>query len=392
MERFSFGVLVAAFLALWLEHVPPLRLLTLVILMTFCVALLTAAYRWRLCAGLCGVVAYLLSLSWQLDLHRQATAQVVAEHSTEVCGRVVSLPRQFVETSRFVLQLNDGCTGKVQTAAGHKVEVRWYAQDGQDLPAVKAGQTWRLPVKMKEVRGLANPGSPWREANALVDGIVAVATVRSGASAELLSDTPVLRQQLADLFAACCRQYAAYPLWLALTIGERPFSDELWQGVQHAGMAHLLSISGMHIALMFGLCLLTRPLLARLGLTEPWRRCVLWGFALTIAWSYAALAGFAIPTLRSVLTLSLLVLFKLSWRRVSGWQLSWLLTATLLLIWPFWLLSFSFWLSALALALLALLEWQQPLQPGWWSLLRRFVSFQLGFSLLLLPLGATTAD
>ncbi|TXH96395.1 MAG: DNA internalization-related competence protein ComEC/Rec2 [Rheinheimera sp.] len=387
MERFSFGVLAAALLTLWLEQLPPLRPLVLVCLLVLVVAPLLSAGLRRYHACLCGALAYLLCLSWQLQQHQQISTQVVAEHTTEVCGRVVSLPRQFVENSRFVLQFSDDCAEKPQVAAGRLLEVRWYAEAGQTLPMVKAGQHWRLPVKFKAVRGLANPGSPWREANALVDGIVAVATVQTAATAVLLADTSSLRQQLADHFAACCQHYAAYPLWLALTIGDRPFSDELWLGVQHAGMAHLLSISGMHIALLFGLCLLTKPLWAWLGLPEPWRSLALWTFALSVAWSYAALAGFAIPTLRAVLTLSLLVLLRLCWRRVSLWQLSWLLTALLLLIWPFWLFSFSFWLSALALALLALLEWQQPLRSGFWPLCRRFASFQLGFSLLLLPVS-----
>lgn len=377
MERFSFGVLAAAMLALWLEHLPPVIPLAIL----FGAALLC----WRHRAFLCGMLAYLLSLSLQLTWQQQLAVQVVAEHSTEVCGQVVSLPRQYVESSRFILQLSDDCAEKKQVAPGRLLEVRWYADAGALLPAIKAGQHWRLPVRLKPVRGLANPGSPWREANALVDGIVAVATVQS--AAVLLQDTPSLRQQLADQFALCCQHYAAYPLWLALTIGERPFPAELWQGVQHAGLAHLLSISGMHIALLFGLCLWLKPLLAQLGLTEPWRSLWLWGLALGAAWCYAALAGFAVPTQRAVLTLSAMVLLRLLWHRASLWQFSWLVSAGLLLLWPFLLLSFSFWLSAAALAVLALLEWQQPQQAGFRALVQRFISFQCGFSVLLLPVG-----
>ncbi|MDZ7870371.1 MAG: DNA internalization-related competence protein ComEC/Rec2 [Rheinheimera sp.] len=379
MERFSFGVLAAAMLALWLEHLPPVIPLAIL----FCAALLC----WRHTALYCGALAYLLSLSLQFAWQMQSVQQIVAEHSTEVCGQVVSLPRQYVESSRFILQLSDDCAEKPQIGAGGRLELRWYADAGATLPTIKAGQHWHLPVRIKAVRGLANPGSPWREANALVDGIVAVATVSSATGAQLLIDTHSVRQQLADQFARCCQQYAAYPLWLALTIGERPFSAELWQGVQHAGLAHLLSISGMHIALLFALCLMFKPLLAQFGFREPWRSVWLWGFALAAAWFYAALAGFAVPTLRAVLTLSVVVLLRFIWHRASIWQFSWLVSASLLLLWPFLLLSYSFWLSASALALLALLEWQHPQQAGIRALLWRFVLFQCGFSLLLLPVG-----
>ncbi len=379
MERFSFGVLAAAMLALWLEQLPPVIPLAIL----FCAALLC----WRHTAFYCGALAYLLSLSLQFAWQMQSVQQIVAEHSTEVCGQVVSLPRQFVESNRFILQLSDDCAEKKQIGAGGRLELRWYAASGEILPVIKAGQYWQLPVRIKPVRGLANPGSPWREANALVDAILAVATVSSATGAQLLQDSPSIRQQLADQFAGCCQQYAAYPLWLALTIGERPFSAELWQGVQHAGLAHLLSISGMHIALLFALCLMFKPLLAQLGLREPWRSLSLWSLALGAAWFYAALAGFAVPTLRAVLTLSVVVLLRLLWHRASIWQFSWLVSACLLLLWPFLLLSFSFWLSAAALAVLALLEWQHPQQSGVRALLWRFVLFQCGFSLLLLPVG-----
>lgn len=379
MERFSFGVVAATMLALWLAQLPPVVPLALL----FCCALLF----WRRTAFVCGMLAYLLSLSLQFFYVQQSVQQIVAEHSTEVCGQVVSLPRQFVESTRFVLQLSDECAKKPQAAAGARLDIRWYAQDGAPLPAVKAGQSWQLSVRIKPVRGLANPGSPWREANALVEGIVAQATVKAGTTALLLDDQRTLRQQLADRFTDCCQHFAAYPLWLALTIGERPFSAEMWQGVQHAGLAHLLSISGMHIALLFGLCLLIKPLSIRIGLTEPTRSVVLWGGALSAAWCYAALAGFAIPTQRAVITLTGVVALRFVWHRASAWQLSWVLTGWLLLVWPFLLLSFSFWLSAVALAILALLEWQMPDQPSWRALVWRFVCFQIGFSLLLLPIG-----
>lgn len=376
MERFCFGVLAAALLALLLPALPPVWLPALLLLL-----LLPC---WRYSAPLCGACAYLLCLTLWFSGYLRAQQAVLAQHTTEICGTVVSLPRHYPDSTTFRLQRVEGCGTSLQEAGDFLLDVRWYAAPGEPVPVVRAGQRWQLQLRLKPVRGLANPGTPWREANALVDGLIAVADVRHG---KLLADTPSLRQRLYDAFAACCRQYTAYPLWLALTLGERPFSAQMWQAIQHSGLAHLLSISGMHIALLFSLCLAARRGLRALVSREPAHSVSLWLSALMLAWGYAALAGFAVPTLRAVLTLSLLVLLLLARRRSSFWQTSWLLSGLMLLCWPALLLSYSFWLSAVALAVLALLEWQRPSAPGWRQVVRRFFWFQCGFTLLLWPIG-----
>lgn len=379
MERFCFGVLAAALLALLLPRLPPVWLPAL------CFLLLLP--WWRYSAALCGALAYLLCLTLWFDSYQQAQQAVLAQHTTEICGTVVSLPRHYPDSTSFRLQTVEGvegCGTPLQGAGDFLLDVRWYAAPGKPVPVVRAGQRWQLQLRLKPVRGLANPGTPWREANAAVDGVMALADVRHG---QLLADTPSLRQQIYDAFTACCRHYQAYPLWLALTIGERPFSAQMWQAIQHSGLAHLLSISGMHIALLFSLCLAARRGLRALVSREPAHSVLVWLLALTLAWGYAALAGFAVPTLRAILTLSLLVLLLVARRRSSFWQTSWLLSALMLLAWPALLLSYSFWLSAIALAVLALLEWQVPAAPGWRSVVRRFVWFQCGFTLLLWPIG-----
>ncbi len=403
MESWCLGILAGSLGALLLPSIPdwywPLALFML------CVAL-----RGWFGAGVC---LYLTSLSLQLHWYSTTSQQMLAQHSTIVAGTVVSIPQHYDGGSRFILQLDETVKDKAQQGAGSLLLVRWYQVPVQ----LQQGQRWQLPVKLKLIRGLANPGGGWTEASALVAGVVAQATVLPESAAEVLSsgvatqqqsrpdatfprhlaaNPPPLqylggdismRQQLLNQLDFQLAALPTKPLMLALTLGERPFSDSLWLGLQATGLGHLISISGMHIALVFGWVLLSQRLFATVATPWIWRFSLALCTALLAAWLYSAMAGYAVPTVRALLALVLLVILRLLWRRAGGRQFS-LLVAALLLLWqPFWLLSLSFWLSLLAVALVFYLSWRYPKPEGGKALFWAFLRYQLIFSLLMLPLG-----
>lgn len=376
MESCCVGILAGSLISLLLPAIPdwywPLSLLFI------CIPL-----RCWFGAGLC---LYLTSLSIQLQQYSTTSQQVLAQHSTIVAGTVVSIAQHYDGGSRFILQLSETVKDKAQPGAGALLLVRWF----QAPVKLQQGQQWQLPVKLKVIRGLANPGSGWAEAQALVSGLVAQATVQSSgelAEPKLLGADISLRQQLFNQLDVALGDFQSKALILALTLGERPFSDELWLGLQATGLGHLISISGMHIALVFGWVLLSQYGWALLTKRWWWRFSLALGTALLAAWLYSAMAGYAVPTVRALLALVLLVLLKLCWRRSSGRQFCLLVAALLLLLQPFWLLSLSFWLSVLAVALVFYLGWRYPPAKGMRSMLLGFLRYQLIFSLLMLPLG-----
>lgn len=407
MESLCLGILAGSLGALLLPSIPdwywPLSLFLL------CIAL-----RRYLLAG---IFLYLSSLSLQLLWHSTTSQQVLAQHSTIVAGTVVSIPQHYDGGSRFILQLSETVKDKPQAGAGSLVLVRWY----QVPVLLQEGQQWQLPVKIRKVRGLANPGSGWTEASALVSGVVAQAIVQNDSSFMqlgrqiTLSEKPGLdaavvrqstaapteiqylgaessfRQQLINKLELVLGDLPGKPLMLALTVGERPFSDSLWLGLQATGLGHLISISGMHIALVFGWVLLCQRGWALFAPSWVWRFSLTLGTALLAAGIYSAMAGFAVPTVRALLALILVVLLRLLWRRCSGRQFSLLVAAGLLLWQPFWLLSLSFWLSLSAVALVFYLGWRYPVVTGsatsFRGMLWPFLRYQLIFSLLMLPLG-----
>ena len=391
MDRFCLGVVAGALLALWLPALPdPLYLLLLSL------SLVLAAHRF---AGVLGICCYLLVLSWHHQAFVQQQQQLQLQDNTEVCVQVESLVRQFNDSIHFVAQLLPRCKQQAQANAGARLALSWYAPTANNtnsqastaanaayviaVKQLQSGQHWLLTLRLRPFYGTDNPGAPERSRLALVAGQHGKASISQG---QLLLDRVDWRQHLVQQLTQCCAHYQSLPLWLALTLGERPFSDELWLGVQASGLAHLLSISGMHISLLFGMVLLLVQLTQRYSGAPRW---LLWYgalLALLLAWGYASLAGMAVPTLRAVLSLTLVLLLQQLHRRYNLWQLGWLLSAMLLLAWPYLLFSFSFWLSLVALALLAFLSWQYPAQLGWRGAICQFLRFQLGFSLLLQPL------
>lgn len=407
MESWCGGILAGSLVALLLPAIPhwywPMSLF-----------LVCTLLRSWFAAGVC---LYLSSLSLQLYDYSTTSQQVLAQHSTIVAGTVVSIPQHYDGGSRFILQLSETVKDKAQLGAGSLLLVRWH----QAPVKLQQGQRWQLPVKLKPIRGLANPGGGWAEAQALVSQWVAQATVISslenfqvntqlrahswqmpqvrqtnaiarqhtvaGHDVQFLGVEPSLRQQLFEQLDVQLSGFGGKSLMLALTLGERPFSDELWLGLQATGLGHLISISGMHIALVFGWVVLSQGCLGWLARNWLWRYSLVLVAALLAAWLYSALAGYAVPTVRALLALLLLVVLKLFWRRTSGRQFSLLVAALLLILRPFWLLSLSFWLSVLAVALVFYLGWRYPAMPGKRAALLAFLRYQLIFSVLMLPVG-----
>lgn len=399
MERFCFGVLAAGLGALWLPMLP-----------ASCWPLVMLAGSMLLLKQplLAGAACFLASLTLQYQQQLDLTSQLLAQHSTEYAGTVVSIPRQYDAGSRFILQLSETVKGKPQLAAGALLLINW----PEPPVIVKQGQRWQLQLKLKAIRGLANPGTGHREAQALVEGILAQGTVISKAStatvalfaipgsdrqaqATYLGGTADWRQQVYDQLSRQLQHLAAGPLLIALTVGERPFTDSIWQGLQATGLGHLISISGMHIALLFGWLMLLAPLWQRLLAKARLAKVLALLVALTGAWAYSLLSGFAIPTIRALLALGLVVLLQLVLHKASGRQVCLLLTALLLLWQPLWLLSLSFWLTVSAVALVFYLQWRYPIAQGhaagsrhWWqSQLWQFLRYQWLFCLLMLPVG-----
>lgn len=372
MERFCLGVFAAIVLATGLPWLPDLSIMLLVGASAICCVF------WRAYFAL-GFLLFLLSLSAQVQQHQRLVKSVLTENTSAQSGTIVSIPQQYGDSFFFLFELDD-VTADFIAVKSRVIAVRWF--DTTKLP--HAGQRWQFQLKLKAVRGVANPGSGNKEAAALVHGILAQGTVQH---ALLLNHDRSFRQQAFDLLQYSTKDLPSNPILLALTVGERPFTPELWLALQSSGLSHLISISGMHIALVFGWILLLKPSLQYLPVSQLWRERWLWSIALSAAFGYCMLAGFAIPTWRALLAIIVVTILKMMLRRTSGWRFSLVFTAVLLLCWPTLMLSISFWLSVSAVALIFFMQWRFAEPTNWLDRVRQFVFFQWLFTLMLLPVS-----
>lgn len=156
----------------------------------------------------------------------------------------------------------------------------------------------------------------------------------------------------------------------ALMTGVRgPIPDDVDAAFRDSGLAHILSISGLHLTLVAGLLFfLLRALLAlnpRLALRYPIKK---WAAvaALLGAAAYTLLSGAALPTLRALVMIALaLVAVMLDRRAITLRAVAWA-ALLLLALWPDSLLDPGFQMSFAAVtALVATFELLSPKLMRW---------------------------
>lgn len=371
--------------AILVPGLPPVSLRWMALLAGALLWLATPRWRW-LGAILAGLGWTCLQAGWGLD--QQLAAHREAQEIT-LTGLVSSLPQHEIRRSRFQLRV-DANTDAPTDLRGRTLQVAWYDDFGATAPGarlqVQAGERWRLKLRLRAPRGLVNPGGFDAERHALAQGIAASAVVRQSPAPQRLATAAGLgawRERMAARIAA--QVPAASSRYVqALALGDtRGLGEGDWQVLRATGLTHLIAISGFHVG-MVALC--TAWLVAGLWRLLPWcgRYCprpqaVAIG-ALLGATSYAAVAGFGLPTVRTVLMVAVVVLARLGRRPVD--VAGALALAALAVLWlaPLSVLTAGFWLS---FAGVAWLLWCLPERTHW---LRGFLSAQRVATLGLLPL------
>lgn len=346
----------------------------------------------RICA--CATIGFVLAGA-HVCLAMQARLPVAMEHREfTLDGEVIALPRHEARRTVFLFRVDDDPR---QPAAlrGERLRLSWY--DDYDAPAgvtadaprlrIAAGARWRLAAKLRAPRGLRNPGGVDSEKYALVDRIVATGHVRRPSAARALSPPDGIEAWRETMSARIVRAVPSPSSRFvrALALGDtRGLDDRDWDRLRATGLTHLIAISGFHVGLVAGagawLARLLWWCLPMLG--RRWPRAHAAALAATLAAAgYTAIAGFALPTLRTLLMIAVVAL-ALCLRR--GWRPSTALSVSalvLLAIDPLSVLGAGFWLS---LGGVAWLLWCLPAddRPPW----RAFLSAQVVATTGLLPL------
>lgn len=349
----------------------------------------------------CAMLAFALGLFWAATLaHIRLSDRLPAEweqQDIELVGVVASLPRPGERGLRFEFDVERVLTPGASVPS--RISLMHYARDiaGQSSAhaAYRTGQRWQLTVRLKRPHGSQNPHGFDFEAWALERSIRASGYVRERQERRLLQEMVYLpayiverlretvRDRMQDALAN--RPYAG--VLRALAIGdESGISQDDWQIFLRTGTNHLMSISGLHITMLAGLAYALKYALwrrsTRLTLLLPARKAATLAGTVT-AFAYALMAGFSIPTQR---TLYMLLVFAFAlWlgRQVAiGRVLAYALFVVVLLD-PWAVLAVGFWLSFGAVAVIAYALGGR-LRPLHW--LREAVVTQWAVTLGLMPL------
>lgn len=266
----------------------------------------------------------------------------------------------------------------------------WHEDAGLSAPqaSLRAGQRWTFTLRLRRPHANLNPHGHDQELQWFEQGIGATGYVRDGPVRPrlLASDAahPVARgrQRLRDAIFAQVDDPRSAGMLAALVIGDQSAIDrEDWTLFRDTGIAHLVSISGLHVTMFAWLAgaligaAWRHSARACLWIATP--HAARWG-GMVAATAYAVLAGWGVPAQRTVAMLSLVALltsFGLRW----PWP-SVLLAAAVgvTALDPWALLQPGFWLSFAAVGLLMASDPAQRLvltapDPGWHGLVQRGV-------------------
>ncbi len=353
--------------------------------------LLLVVYNPRFRLLLLMATAYLWSAALlQQDLDHRLL-QAYDNRVTLLRGVVADLPE--IDPGRIRLYLK---SPEIENYPGRRprlLRLNWYQED--IVP--QTGERWQFEVKLKQPRGLMNPGAFDFEAWQFSRGIDAGGYIRSSPRNGRLAQANPLdpgywRMRLASAIDRLCADCAHVGLLKALALGYRgDIRGADRELLQASATAHLLAISGLHVGMVSLLVFALGRGCWRIGFRPAGLNRLQTAslMAIVAAFVYALLAGFSLPTVRALLMLTIMLTAMLLGNRVNLLQSLSLAVIVILLVDPRVLGSSSFWLSVSALLVIAFVQFRLPARMCWW---RQLLALQCFFSLLFMPLGLLIFD
>lgn len=285
-----------------------------------------------------------------------------------VTGVVAGMPQTGATGVRFRFEVEQASLDGAAVQVPTRISLGWYAaRDEDDAPAVqprnalRAGERWRLPVRLKQPHGNANPHGFDYELYLFEQGVRATGYVRDSVAPQRLAPAAGYwiarwRQAVRDALLAGVADPRAAGVLAALAVGDQAAIErEDWAVFRNTGVAHLMSISGLHITMFAWLAaVLVAPLWRRSTRAMLWlpaQRAAGWA-GLAAALAYALFSGWGVPAQRTVWMLATVMLLQSLGRRWP-WPLVLLAAAVVVTIGDPWaLLQPGFWLSFMAVGLL----------------------------------------
>jgi len=368
------------------------------------IASVLLAVRWRaLRLPAAAAVGFGWAHLWACGVLCEPFPEPLVRQDLTAIGRIASIPEDGTRATRFRFDIERLDHDGEPVAFDGRVRLTWYRQQArqedsgqpvdEDVVRLRAGERWQFAVRLKPPHGFVNPGGFDYERWLFEQGVTATGYVRDEPVPVRLAAGPGRywlarwRQGLRDRLVGVLGPGTPSALVRALVIGDRGgLSPAHWEVFARTGTSHLIAISGLHVGLVAGVVfLVTRWLWARAGnlaLHLPAPRAGALA-ALAAALVYSGLAGFAVSTQRALVMLAVLLVAILAGRTLRPAAALMLALAAVLVVDPGSVLSYGFWLSfaAVAVLLYALARRLRPAVLPW-----RWGHAQWAVALGLLPL------
>ncbi len=314
---------------------------------------------------------FTIGLLWAIIFASIRLADSLPEHlegqHLQIKGQVIGLPQYDDRRVRFDFAVSQ--ESKSNYHMPNKIRLSWFSPKQQISP----GQYWQMTVKLKRPHGLLNPGGFDYERWLFMQNIGATGYVRNSPEPLLVLTIPVwqsfsaIRQSIANQLTVFLDRSDNIGLIKALTIGERQgISQKQWDVFRKTGTVHLLAISGLHIGLISGLMyFMAFKIAIKFSVASPQKIAAI--SAMTMGVFYSALAGFSVPTQRSLIMLTIVMSAITLQRNTSVKNILILAMLAVLMIDPLAVLSAGFWLSFLAVAIIVYSLAGRLGKVGYWS-------------------------
>jgi len=344
------------------------------------------AYRFKFLIGLLFCLFWYVAGSLNCMLHHEAIRPDHFSKSGYILlkGRVLDEPQYKTKTVRFKAEIG-GAYVFAPESGDHKDQSkdRQYLvakkvsgllmlhirQDTAQLPVLRYGDEFLVRAKINAIPAPASRTSFDYRSYLAAQHIYHQAFAGSSKIKVLNSNTgnPVLRfafqfrEQQLNFYRRVIGCKSNLDFASALILGYRAELDpEMLNVYSKTGTIHALSVSGMHVGIVY----LILSQLLRFMDRKRWMQLIRSGIVILCIMSYALLTGFSPAVCRSAVMLSVLIIGRTYNRQANGFNII-AFTAFLMLAGePFLIWDIGFQLSFLAVLGLV---WLQPMIEGWWS-------------------------